>query len=468
MLMDEFLRDIHTMVFKKWVLYQTSPDYEIYPDPDDPDVIVIRTDYSYSEISFNPLNIIELSVTNTATNNVEFYLHFQMNTLKHALELFEEMIDSIKKLVNKPVTKVLLSCTGGLTTGFFAQRLNEVSALLTLDSVFVAVPYRDLFTVGQNYDIILLAPQISFEYAKVQKILKGKQVFRIPNLVFAKYDAGAVFRMIQNHPKEKVEKHVPLAPLSLEGIEGGHVQILVIAVIRTGERVYIDYRVYDKDNTILYDSEIIKYKIAVADIYDILDTVLVRFPQVEMVGISMPGIINEGKVSLLQHGFDDFDLIANLTERYHQKFVVENDVNCIAVGYYASQKEYASLCFILQPKAGYASGVGSIFKGQLIKGHHHIAGEVQYSPLSRHDDTIELSKTPEGCLKLMGETCASVISILDPELILVSCELLVSEDEIKKETSHYIPDKYLPEMKLLENLREYNLLGQMILCIEEN
>ena len=38
MLMDEFLRDIHTMVFKKWVLYQTSPDYEIYPDPDDPDV----------------------------------------------------------------------------------------------------------------------------------------------------------------------------------------------------------------------------------------------------------------------------------------------------------------------------------------------------------------------------------------------------------------------------------------------
>ena len=50
------------------------------PDPDDPDVIVIRTDYSYSEISFNPLNIIELSVTNTATNNVEFYLHFQMNT----------------------------------------------------------------------------------------------------------------------------------------------------------------------------------------------------------------------------------------------------------------------------------------------------------------------------------------------------------------------------------------------------
>ena len=68
----------------------------------------------------------------------------------------------------------------------------------------------------------------------------------------------------------------------------------------------------------------------------------------------------------------------------------------------------------------------------------------------------------------MGETCASVISILDPELILVSCELLVSEDEIKKEASHYMPDKYLPEMKLLENLREYNLLGQMILCIEEN
>lgn len=468
MLMDEFLRDIHMMIFKKWVLYQTSSDYDIFQDPDDPDVIVIKTDYSYSEISFNPLNIIELSVTNTATNNVEFYLHFQMNTLKHALELFEEMIDSIKKLINKPVTKVLLSCTGGLTTGFFAQRLNEINQLLSLDYVFVAVPYRDLFTVGQNYDIILLAPQISFEYAMVKKILKGKQVMRIPNLVFAKYDAGAIFRMIENRPKEKEIQSVQHAPLTLEGIKGGHVPVLVIAIIQTGERVYIDYRVYDQDNAILYDNEIIKYKIAVADIYDTIDTVLARFPQIELIGISMPGIIYNGRVSLTLHGLDDFDLVAHLRERYQQKFVVENDVNCIAVGYYASQKKYESLSFILQPKAGYASGVGSIFNGQLIRGVHHIAGEVQYAPTSRHEKTIEISKTPEGSLELMGETCASVISILDPELILVSCELLVNEEVIKKEIERYMPEKYIPEVKLLDNLREYNLIGQMILCIEEN
>ena len=55
-----------------------------------------------------------------------------MKTMKHAVELFYEMIESIIQLSNKPITKVLLSCTGGLTTGFFAQRINEVVQLLDL------------------------------------------------------------------------------------------------------------------------------------------------------------------------------------------------------------------------------------------------------------------------------------------------------------------------------------------------
>ena len=98
--MDEFLRDIHTMIFKEWVLMQDQANYKIYLDSHNENIIVIETNYSYSEVTFNTMNIIELSVTNTFTNEIEFYLHFQMKTMKHAIELFHEMLESINSSSN--------------------------------------------------------------------------------------------------------------------------------------------------------------------------------------------------------------------------------------------------------------------------------------------------------------------------------------------------------------------------------
>ena len=39
-------------------------------------------------------------------------------------------IETIQKLIKKPVVKVLLCCSGGLTTGYFAQKINEAASLL--------------------------------------------------------------------------------------------------------------------------------------------------------------------------------------------------------------------------------------------------------------------------------------------------------------------------------------------------
>ena len=47
----------------------------------DPDVISINTPSSYTEISFNPMEIIEFVVKNKNNQRIEFYIHFQMNTM---------------------------------------------------------------------------------------------------------------------------------------------------------------------------------------------------------------------------------------------------------------------------------------------------------------------------------------------------------------------------------------------------
>ena len=92
-------------------------------------------------------------VSNTYSHEDEFYLHFQMKNMKHALELFEEMLEIIGTLVNKPKTKVLLCCCGGLTTGFFAMKLNESVKILQKDYLFEAVAFDQLSTVAKDYDV---------------------------------------------------------------------------------------------------------------------------------------------------------------------------------------------------------------------------------------------------------------------------------------------------------------------------
>lgn len=466
--MDEFLRDIHTIIFRQWLLHQKSDHYKIYVHETKENMIVIETNYSYSEITFNRMNIIEFSVTNTTNDTIEFYLHFQMNTMKHAVELFKEMLESIKKLVDKPKIKVLLSCSGGLTTGFFAQKLNEAATLLFLNYEFYAAPYGELFNVGNQYDVILLAPQISYMHANVQEILNDKLVLKIPSQIFAKYDVGKAITLIQQEMNTFEDKKiVPSKPISLKTAMHNNMKVLVIAMLRTSERVHLAYRIYDEENVILLDTEIIKNRISLEDIYDILDTVLVQYEDIQLVGISLPGIINEGRLTLPREGFDNVNVLESLSQRYSQKFVLNNDVNCIAVGYYASQDTYSTLSFLFQPRAGFAGGVGSIYNGELIVGRKHIAGEVQYLPMRLSDDLLTLTKTPEGSLELVSQTIACIISILGPEVIVLSCHLLVDLEELKREITKYIPEEYIPDIVKVDYLQEYILFGQMILSVQK-
>ena len=67
----------------------------------DPDAIIIENEYCYSYVTFNPQCIIELCVMNKRTDEMAFYLHFQFKTLKHAISLFEEMDQCIKKMVDQ-------------------------------------------------------------------------------------------------------------------------------------------------------------------------------------------------------------------------------------------------------------------------------------------------------------------------------------------------------------------------------
>lgn len=459
--MDEFLREIHTQFFKKWICLQKNEKYKI--DDHQEDVIFIETEYGLGEITFNPMNIIELKVTNKLTDDIDFYLHFQMKTMKHAVELFYEMIKSIMDLSHKPVTKVLLSCSGGLTTSFFANRISEVIQLLGLNMKVDAVGYNQLFQVGDQYDVILLAPQISYLHAKVQEILKKQIVLNIPPQVFAKYDVGKMISLINEEKKNKIQNdNMQIKPLSLEVAVDQQNKILCLSIFKNKERIHINYRLYQKSQ-ILLNKEVMKYSISIQDIYDVIDTVILQYPDISVIGMSIPGIIYNGLLSSSYiYDIENNEIEKAFTKRYSQKIIITNDVNAAAVGYYVSQKKYRTFMFIFEPVSlGVGSGV--IIDGQLISGTHNFAGEVIYLPFY-NQDASQLNATPESAMDIVSKTIVSSMCVIDPQAIILFCDLITDMDELKKEIEKMVPQEFIPDIIKVDNMLEYILLGQMVLC----
>ena len=151
--MDSFLKEIDTALLKRWLLNQNEENWDVKEVNDN---IIIETKYGIGAINFYPDCMIELDVENKITKEKVFFIHFQMNNFHHALGLLYDMRFCLQTLTTTKKTRVLLSCTSGLTTGFFAQKLNEGVQLLNKDFEFNAVSYGNLYDEAKDYDVILL------------------------------------------------------------------------------------------------------------------------------------------------------------------------------------------------------------------------------------------------------------------------------------------------------------------------
>ena len=373
-------------------------------------------------------------------------------------------------LNSKPKYKILLCCSGGMTTEFFAEKIREAIQLLSLNIEVSAVGYQKLYQIGKNFDVILLAPQVSYIYLQAEKALKNQLVLKIPPQIFAKYNVGELINFINSSLENREKKQTNyIEPLAAMVKLNSNKNILAVSINTDGDNSHISYRLYNNDQSIALDSKIIKDRIKLQDIIDSIDTVLLQNKHIDVIGIAIPGVIVDGYL----HSGIVADVVGQkigdiLQERYKKDIVIVNDVNAAAVGYYASQNEYQSLSMIYQP-INRPAGAGIIINGQLIKGFGGLAGEVQLLPLQLSDDFLQLSNTPEGTLEIVVKQVLSIISIISPEEIVIYSDLIFDchddENEIRKSISRFHLNKF-PHFVKIENLSEYILLGTMILSAQ--
>ena len=469
--MDDAVRTELLKQFKEWMLEQKSDEYTLRFYRDNYDHVAVSTDYAEGTVAFYPLenfNVVEMSVINKITSNAVFYLHFELKDLEHGKELFEEMVEAVLKQKSSKVTKVLLCCSSGITTHYFLEKLRNANELLNLDMEFSAVSYNNLFVKGYENDVILLAPQISFEYEKVKEVLSSKIVHVIPTSIFGAYDVSGILQFVRRLLEEKEtrekEKMLPAERMEFKNTP----RMLIISVIVESGSIRFVYRIYDA-GTVTHQDEVLKQKFEIRDLEDMLDFELARFSGIEMICINSPGVFFEGRMTFRSAGIYNVDVASRFSEKYGVRFLFVNDANAMALGYYGLQKKTRNLSFYFHPHAARTAGVGNVVNGVLYTGRNNLSGEMQYlhKIIGYSADPDELLKTPEGTLEIVTKYLVSIIANFDPEQIVIFCDMVYDVSQLKKEIAKYVQEEFVPELIKVDDVIEYMFVGGMMICVQD-
>ena len=436
-------------IYRKWILEQTDSAYRIEEKSEDE--IDFVTDCAVGHVQFYHLEyeICALTIESEKADEPLFFLHFEIKDLDHAKELFTQMIASLKKAGEDTGVKVLLSCTSGFTTSFFAEKLNGAAQTLGLDYDFSAVPYTDLFEAAMDKDVIMLAPQIGYLLKKAKEVLKDKIIIQIPADVFATYNVTRTVDLIKEElaKKEKTE----------EVIEDIHdpewdSSIAIVAIIRRNRRFEIHYRGADLEEPI-ERGVIVKDELDLRDLEDVLDVLFIRHPQIKGVAIVSPGVVFDGRLTLPTVKIFDVDVVGEFTKKYGRTFVLCNDANASAVGYYANHRDCGNLLAYYHPLGNVVGGAGLVINGMPVFGKKDFAGECAnyLKTLNFSEDRYDLSRTPEGIVELITKLVLPMICTIGPDTLAVYCDLLTDPEELKESLKKYIPERHLPEIVKMDS-----------------
>ena len=160
----------------------------------------------YGVIEYHDENIVELTVKDTKSHENIFYLHFQMHDMNSSLQQFNTFFHYLTtpssehhdmNVHQTDIKKILLSCSGGLTTSYFAYSIQEMMNHRDLGIQVDAVGYSDIDNVANEYDIILLAPQIAYMLPEYREKY-GNKVMTIETVDFATSDFEGIIQKALN------------------------------------------------------------------------------------------------------------------------------------------------------------------------------------------------------------------------------------------------------------------------------
>ena len=461
--------------FRSWVLKQHLANARCYANGSSK--IRFETARSIAAVNFYPYEggheICELRITRKGDDASLFFLHFVLDDLDRAKELFADMASALAEDDRHEITRILLCCTSALTTTLFAHKMAEVARTLGLEYEISALPYDQAIVEAPRYDAVLLAPQVAHLRQEMSARNPDTMVFELPGQVFGTYDAPAAVRLLMHalHDDDYLGRDAE----SLKPIRDlkNRYRILVITLflLRNGAR--LGYRLYDHGEPIL-EGLVRKPKLDFRDVEDLVETMGARSVDIsglDAIGIAVPGIVSHGAVHLQMPGIDDLDLGPHLAQRIGVPIFVDNNCNAAAVACYVSQRAHESVMFFRQEFGQEAGGMGIVLRGHLLHGNQGLAGEPRffqrrfaYPPYLDYNDA---RWTAEGMFQIATNVSAATIAIVSPEAIYLAVDTVDDPVALRAELAHELGDEYVPAIYTVDDYIERVYLGEMALCVQK-
>ncbi len=460
-------------VYRQWVLAQHIEGYEITRT----DETHLRLDGTafFGEANFYRMGdepeIAELRVTRRADDEYVFFLHFVLEDIARAQELFDEMREALLELAEDRRVSVLLCCTCGITTTMFATKMGQLSDALGLGYDVWARPLDAALAAGEAPDVVMLAPQVAYERARVAEAFPQAVVFEIPAKVYGSYDAAAGVRLIAN----ALDGHNragdrPIDTTKLPDDLAWDGCIMVVSSVLGARQSSFEYRVFDHGEAILVGSTT-KRNFDFRDIEDLLAGVRLRgvdISHLDAIGIAVPGIVDDEAVSLFLNDVHDYDLGGHIQQVYGVPVYLDNDANAAAAGVNAIQRSYHSISFHRQSFGHQVGGQGTIIDGRLNRGRKNFAGEVDHlmQALAWSDDPANLAWTEDGMYELVSRYILLTAVEVAPEAIYVDAYPVDDMARLRRELLPFLGEDYMPDLIPAPDFNECMLLGELALCIQ--
>lgn len=146
--------------------------------------------------------IIEEIITCKKNNKLLFYLHYQVTTIAQCQNLFEEFYSALKQQSGIAPMKILLCCSGGFTTSFFAEKIRKLITLENLNMEIDSIAFHQLSKHYESYDSVYLAPQIAYLMPEALKITKRNvPIYKIKPSIYATYNCQELLHSFLDNNK---------------------------------------------------------------------------------------------------------------------------------------------------------------------------------------------------------------------------------------------------------------------------
>lgn len=158
----------------------------------------------------------------------------------------------------------------------------------------------------------------------------------------------------------------------------------------------------------------------------ILNELLSKYIEIKIIGITVPGIVNE-EGYLYGGGMDNLTLIKinkHIEEKYNIPVILENDLNAILLGFssdYLKSNATMDLNIAYINFTTLGAGAGIMVNGNLVRGKDNFAGEIGFLPIgdSYVNELLLKDLSNEAYCSLVVNILKIIDCIINPKVIVL-------------------------------------------------